>query len=239
MRRLSVGLLVSCWAVLGCRTTAVSQPQAAEVIARGATPKDETDHLRLAAEHLDRADEAGAVPHLLAHLRLQPDALMVRAYLGELLMKTGNRPESQSQFERFTRDAAGATGPAKKHLIHVHTRLMELAGQTDDTFGEQLHRGIGLLLLVKQWHESSAPADEALAERTLVQAAQALKRADGEKPNEARVWLYLAEVWYELEQPSSARNAIRKVRQCQPAWTLNSQERELLRSRCRTEGFGE
>ena len=112
-------------------------------MARGATPNGETDHLRLAAEHLDRADEAGAVPHLVAHLRLQPDALMVRAYLGELLLKTGNRPESQSQFERFTRDAAGATGPAKKHLIHVHTRLMELAGQTDDTFSEQLHRGIG------------------------------------------------------------------------------------------------
>ena len=145
-------------------------------MARGATPKDEPDHLRLAAEHLDRADEPGALPHLKAHLRQQPDAVMVRAYLGELLMKTGNLPESKLHFEQFTREAAEGSAAAKKHLVHAHTRLMELAGQTDDTFGEQLHRGIGLVLLVKQWRDDGEPADAALTERTLVAGGEGVEK---------------------------------------------------------------
>ena len=166
---------------------------------------DETDHLRLAAQHLDRADEAGAVPHLQAHLRQQPDAIMVRAYLGELLLKTGDLAGSKSHFELFARDAAGISAPARRHLVHVHTRLMELAGQSDDAFGENLHRGIGLVLLVKQWRESPEPSDAALNERTLVQAARSLKLADADRPDDARVWFYLAEAWAELGQPSLHR----------------------------------
>ena len=228
MRRSSMCLLLACWGVIGCRTTTVAR-KPEEVVARGATPKDEPDHLRLAAERLDCADEMGALPHLKAHLRQQPDAVMVRAYLGELLMKTGNLPESKLHFEQFTREAAEASGPAKRHLVHVHTRLMELAGQTDDIFGEQLHRGIGLVLLVKQWHDDGDPADAALTERTLVQAAKALKNADAEKPGDALVWFYLAEAWSELGQPSSARGAVRKSLECQPEWTLNPNELEGMR----------
>lgn len=228
MRRIVVALLIGCWATVGCRSTTVPK-SSPEPVARGATPKDESDHLRLAAERLDRADEAGAVPHLKAHLRQQPDALMVRAYLGELLLKTGNSTESKIEFEQFTCDAAGASGPAHRHLVHVHTRLMELAGQSDDAFGEQLHRGIGLILLVEQWGESGEGADAAATERTLVQAIQALKRAEAEKPGDARVWLFLAEAYSALDQPSAARNAIRKAYRCQPEWTLNPHERERLK----------
>ncbi len=228
MRRVAVALVIGCWAIVGCRSTTVSQ---SSPIVRGATPKDEADHLRLAAEHLDRSDEAGAVPHLQAHLRQQPDSIMVRAYLGELLLKTGELAESKSHFELFARDAAGISAPARKHLVHVHTRLMELAGRTDDTFGEQLHRGIGLVLLVKQWRDADEPADAALTERTLVQAVKALKLADAERADDARVWFYLAEAWSQLDQPSSARSAIRKVMHCQPEWTLNAHERERLRTR--------
>ena len=112
--------------------------------------------------------------------------------------KTGNAAESKQHFEQFTREAAGVSAPARKHLIHVHTRLMELAGQSDDAFGENLHRGIGLVLLVKQWRESPEPSDAALNERTLVQAARSLKLADADRPDDARVWFYLAEAWAEL-----------------------------------------
>jgi|GEM_PF-1840500 len=236
MRRVAVALLIGCWATVGCRSTTVSR-SSPEPVARGATPKDDGDHLRIAAEHLDRADELGAVPHLKAHLRQQPDALMVRAYLGELLLKTGNPAESKLHFEQFTREAAGASGPAQKHLVHVHTRLMELAGRSDDAFGEQLHRGIGLVLLVRQWAESGSDADAALTERTLVQAMQALKRADAETPGDARVWLYLAEAYSALDQPSAARGALRKARRGQPGWTLNSHERQRLQRLCETAGF--
>ena len=236
MRRVAVALLIGCLGLIGCRSTSVSK-SSPEPVARGATPNDDGDHLRLAAEHLDRADEAGAVPHLRAHLRRQPDSLMVRAYLGELLLKTGNAEESKLHFEQFTRDAAGASGPAHAHLVHVHTRLMELAGQSDDAFGEQLHRGIGLVLLVRQWAESGAETDAALSERTLVQAVQALKRADTERPGEARVWFYLAEAYSALDQPSSARSAMRKAGTCQPEWKLNPHEREKLGERWQTEGM--
>ncbi len=234
MRRFAVALVLGCWAIVGCRSTVVSQ---SSPIVRGATPQDEADHLRLAAQHLDRADEAGAVPHLQAHLRQQPDAIMVRAYLGELLLKTGNVAESKRHFEQFTREAAGVSAPARKHLIHVHTRLMELAGQSDDAFGENLHRGIGLVLLVKQWRESPEPSDAALNERTLVQAARSLKLADADRPDDARVWFYLAEAWAELGQPSSARSAIQRVHRCQPEWTLNADELEQLRRRSQSESL--
>lgn len=234
MRRVAFAIVFACWTIVGCRSTTVSR-KPDDVVARGATPQDEADHLRFAAEHLDRADVMGALPHLKAHLRQQPDAVMVRAYLRELLMKTGNLPESKLHFEQFTREAAEASAAAKKHLVHVHTRLMELAGQSDDTFGEQLHRGIGLVLLVKQWRDDGEPADAALTERTLVQAAKALKNADAERPGDARVWLYLAEAWTELDQPSSARGAIRKTLECQPEWALNPHEFNLLR--CRADRF--
>ncbi len=234
MRRIAVALVLGCWAIIGCRSTVVSQ---SSPIARGATPADEADHLRLAAEHLDRADEIGAVPHLKAHLRQQPDAIMVRAYLGELLLKTGDVAESKRHFEQFTREAAGVSAPARKHLVHVHTRLMELAGQSDDAFGENLHRGIGLVLLVKQWRESPEPSDAALSERTLVQAARALKLADAEKPDDARVWFYLAEAWAELGQSAPARSAIQRVMHCQPEWTLNADELEQLRRRSQSESL--
>lgn len=239
MRRLSVGLIVGCWAVAGCRTASVPQPPSApEAVARGATPEDEADHLHLAAEHLDRADEAGALPHLKAHLRQHPDSLMVRAYLGELLMKTGDASESKIQFERFAREAGEVAGPAQKHLVHVHTRLMELAGRADDAFEEQLHRGIGLVLLVRHWDEEGELADPAQSERTLVQAAKALKLAGAEKPGDARVWLYLAETRYGLDQPSAARESLMKASRCQPEWTLNPHERERLEHLRRVESLG-
>ncbi len=233
MRRIAVALLIGSGAVVGCRSATVSK-YSPEPLARGATPKEEVDHLRLASERLDRSDETGAVPHLKAHLLQQPDAVMVRAYLGELLLKTGNGAEAKGHFERFTRDAAGATGPAHKHLVHVHTRLMEIAGVADDAFGEQLHRGIGLVLLVKQWDEGGEPADAGMSERTLVQAVQALKRADAEKAGDARVGFYLAEAYYALGQSSSARIALLAAGRCESA-TLNDTERGRLSERMRME----
>ena len=235
MRRIAVALFLGCWAVVGCRSTTVSK-SSPEPVARGATPTEEFDHLRLAAERLDRSDEPGAVPHLKAHLLQQPDAIMVRAYLGELLLKTGNAAEAKGHFEQFTRDAAGATGPAHKHLVHVHTRLMELAGTAEDTFGEQLHRGIGLVLLVKQWDDGGDSSDTGMSERTLVQAVQALKCADAEKAGDGRVGFYLAEAYYALGQPSSARMALLATGRCDPA-TLNDTDRRRLGERLRMEGM--
>lgn len=232
MSRLAFGILVACWSLVGCRAPmppiAERRDSSPETIARGVAPPEEIDHLRLAAEHLDRADERGAVPHLQAHLRREPDAGMVRAYLGELLLKTGRPVDARMEFERFTRDAAEQSPAAKKHLVHVHTRLMELASAMDDSFREQLHRGIGLLLLVKQWRAAPETDDAAMSERTLVQALRALTGANHERPGEPRALYYLAEVYSELNQPDAAAQWRRSIRDRR---SLTANEERMIEER--------
>src|SRR5690349_12907755 len=119
-----------------------------------------TDALTRAADCLDRGDEAGAVPHLRAYVAAHPDALMVRAHLAELLWRQGRADEARGQFERFVEDAQRAAGPARDHLAQGHARLMAIAEAAGDAYREELHRGIGLLLLVEKWDADPGRRDE-------------------------------------------------------------------------------
>ena len=78
----------------------------AEPAPLAATPAPATDRLTLAAECLDRGDDTGAVPHLKAHVKAHPDALILRLHLAEVLRKLGRTSEAANHFERFIRDAA-------------------------------------------------------------------------------------------------------------------------------------
>lgn len=220
-------------AFLGCASPPADQlPPAVErevLIARAAPPADEADHLAKAAACVDRGDEPAAVPHLQAHLAARPDAVMIRAYLAELLLRTGRPAEARAEFERFTRQASGMGGAAGKHLVHAHTRLMEIAEAGGDKFGEQLHRGIGLVLMVRGW-DAEPPADDGqLAEATLAKAGRALREAERRKPTDPRAAVYLAEVYDRLGQGSAARAAARRAVALLPDAELADAEREALR----------
>ncbi len=137
---------------------------------------------------------------------------MIRAYLAELLLKTGKPTDARREFEQFTRQACGMSGEAGRHLVHAHTRLMEIAAEADDPFAEHLHRGIALLLMVRQW-ATEPPADGGeLAESTLVNAARELRQAERGRPTDPRANVYLAEVYDRLGQPAAARTAARRVK---------------------------
>jgi hypothetical protein len=69
---------------------------------------------------------------------------------------------------------------------------MEIAQQSGDPFGELFHRGVGLLLLVKE-QDSDKDRDEQFCEEMLCKAIRALLDAKELKPHDPRVRVYLAE----------------------------------------------
>lgn len=152
------------------------------------------DPLTLAAECLARNDRTGAAVHLESHVRAHPDQIMFRAQLAELLAAARKDADAKFHFERFADDARAAAGPPRDHLVHVHTRLMEIAARGGDRFGEAYHRGVGLLLLVKE-QDGAADRDADFCEEMLCKAMKALADAKELKPDEPRVRAYLAEVY--------------------------------------------
>jgi Tfp pilus assembly protein PilF len=228
MRRAAVILSAGVALAAGCVTQPV-EPPAADSVARAAPPAPvEPDHLALAASCIDRGDEPAAVRHLTAHVKTRPDAVMIRAYLAELLLKCGRPAEARAEFERFTRDAAGQDGPPQKHLVHCHTRLMEIGEQTGDRYAEHLHRGVALLLLVRQWEAESAGERE-MIEPTLAKAAAALRQAAEVWPTHPRPRVYLAEVYDRLGQPSAARSQARRAMNTLPDPSLTAEELDAVR----------
>src|SRR5205823_3922810 len=123
--------------------------------------------------------------------------------------------------------AEAAGEPARDHLVHCHTRLMQMAEADGDGYAEHLHRGIGLLLLVRRWDADPARRDEAAAEATLGKAVRALREAKEEKPTDPRVNFWLAEAYDRLGQPSAARAARRAARVPAP-FALTRFERDRL-----------
>ncbi|OWK46657.1 hypothetical protein [Fimbriiglobus ruber] len=206
----------------------VSRPSSAAGSAETTAVTPAEDGLSRAADCLDRGDELGALPHLQTHVRAHPDAIMIRAHLAELHFRLHQLDEARVEYERFVVDAQLVSGPANQHLIHCHTRLMEIAETTDHAFDEQLHRGIGLLLLVKRWDSDPARRDGVAGEQTLAKALTALRAAKDEQPHDPRVNLYVAETLDRLGQASAARAAYRVARAGLPDPAVTPAERERI-----------
>lgn len=155
-------------------------------------PPPADDPLTLAADCLERGDRPAAAGHLGSYVRAHPDEIMFRAHLAELLLKLDRPAEAKAQFERFVAAAQETTGPPRAHLVHCHTRLMEIGQRADDRSAEVFHRGVGLLLLV-----TNPPADDdqtaAAREQILCRAITALIEASELRPTDPRVRLYLAD----------------------------------------------
>lgn len=208
---LVVGLVSRCGAADGVPVAAVA-----------------VDALGRAAECLERGDDRGALPYLRAHVQANPGAVMIRAHLAEVLYRLGKPDEARVQFERVIADTQPLTGGARKHLVHCHTRIMELAQAAHDVYAENLNRGIGLILLVKRWDAEPGRRDEVAAERTLAKALAALRAAHDERPGDARANLYLADALGRLGQVSAARAALHAAKAALPDAGVTEQELERI-----------
>jgi tetratricopeptide (TPR) repeat protein len=168
-------------------------------------PKLTQNHLSLAAAFLARGEDEKAAESLARYVDLQPDHLMARAHYAELLLRL-NRPEpARVQFERFIADIQDRAELAEEHLVHCHSRLMEIAEAAEDDYAAHLHRGIGLYFLARA-RAQVGDADQARhAESLLCKAAGELALARQCRPDEARPCWYLFEVWSHLalRQPAT------------------------------------
>lgn len=171
--------------------TSVEVLRASATVPAQAPPED--DHLSLVAKCLEREDHLGAAGHLETYVKRHTDQHLFRLQLAELYLRADRVADARSHYEQFAADAQ--TGPAtlQPHLVTAHIKLREIAMRSGDRFAEAFHRGVGLLLLVRE-QDGTKERDAAFCEEMLCKALTALTEAKGRKPGDARVCAYLAEV---------------------------------------------
>jgi tetratricopeptide (TPR) repeat protein len=193
-----------------------------------AAPTEES--LRQAAACLESGDDAGALPLLQAYLASHPDHVILRAHLGELLLRLHKRIEAQKEFEQYLTDASCQGEAAGRHVIHSHTRLAEIARDNGNAYEERLHRGIGLYLLARQVAGGGEKDDEPDPESLLFKAIKQLDQAVKEAPREARPHWYLYLAWSQLGQTHPARTNLQRARQLAEQAELPAEEFAALQA---------
>jgi predicted Zn-dependent protease len=169
------------------------------------------------AECLARGDRPAAAIHLEAYVKQYPDQLLFRLQLAELLVQIGKDATARWHYEKFVARAQGERGNIGKYLVHAHTRLMEIAQRADDRYSELFHRGVGLILLVRE-QDGEPDRDDALLEELLCKSLRALTEASELKPGSLRVRAYLAEAY---ERTGNRRAADREREACRNSPTGN------------------
>jgi hypothetical protein len=186
-------------------------------------------HLNLAAAQIERGDQPGAARHLAAYLAAFPDHHIVRKHYAELLLRLHRPHEARAQFERFIAGTQDDPELGPKYLVHCHSRLMEIAEEEGDDYGEHLHRGIGLYLLACERAGLPDPEDGELSvESVLCRAAGELTMAHLARRDEARPCWYLYVVWSRLQQRQPALRHLREADACAPFSGLTPAERRSL-----------
>jgi hypothetical protein len=189
-------------------------------------------HLSLAACHLALSEEKEALPHLQAYLILQPQHFLIRLHYGELLYRLDRIEEAWTHLERVVREMQEYPRLADEHLVGCHTRLMEIAHDLGDAYGENLHRGIGLYLLARKRAEVDGERGRRLAEEMLCKAAAELTLARLRRPDEARPYWYLHGVWAQLSQRQPALKWLRRAEETAPFSVLTPAEKLDLYLAC-------
>lgn len=190
-----------------------------------ADPHLTRNYLGLAAAWLDKGQDARACLHLTLYVAAHPEHFSVRVQYAELLRRLKRPKEARDEFERFVADVQECKGAAEEHLLHCHSRLMELAVDREDEYDEHLHRGIGLYLLAVQ-HRDEVGSDS--AEGLLCRAAAELSLARQARPDEARPLWYLHEVWSRLAQSQPAARSLRAAAAAAPFSYLTPAEQRGL-----------
>jgi hypothetical protein len=191
------------------------------------------NHLSVAASLLEQGEPAAAAPHLEKYVAAFPRHHIVRAHFAELLLRLHRLPEARRHFERFVADVQDVPELASKHLIHCHSRLMEIAEAEADEYQEHLHRGIGLYLLAcERAALGDVESGELCAESVLCRAAGELALARHQRRGEAQPCWYLYEVWSRLSQRQPAMRHLREADAAAPFSYLTPTERRNLQLAC-------
>ena len=132
------------------------------------------------------------------------------------------------QYERFIAAAQDDEELANAHLVHCHSRLMEICREASDEYGEHLNRGLGLFHLARQRAALPDPNGELSVESLLCRAAGELMAARLDKPEEARPCWYLYEVWSRLGQKQPAGRWLRAAQAAAPFSELTPSEQRGL-----------
>lgn len=191
---------------------------------------DERNHLSLAAAYLAKGDDSAACMHLDLFLATHPEHSNARYYHAELLLKLRQPRAAQAEFERVIAAAQDEPELDYKHLVHCHTRLIEIGRATEDRYLVHLHRGIGMILLAEQRAGLADPAGTLPSEGLLCKAAAELKRARKLQPAEAQPCWYLHTAWRLLAQYEPARRWLAETRRHAPFAYLTPAERRALAS---------
>jgi predicted Zn-dependent protease len=209
---------------LGC----VAFPEPAGQVGAAKPAADDTQLLKLAAQRLDEGDNAAALPYLTRYVAAHPEHVTIRAHLAELLLKLKKPGEAREQLERYVADAQDQGEPATKHLIHCHTRLVEIAVEQNDAYAEHLNRGIGMFRVAEGILHQEGGEDDPQAQKVLFQAIAELKLAAAERKDEAQPHWYLAECWSHLGQSQPAREHLARARRLAPISHLTPAEARAL-----------
>jgi hypothetical protein len=161
-------------------------------------PLDSSDDpLTLFGDALKGGDKAAATGHLETYVQQHPDQLMFRLQLAELLIETNRDAKAKIHFEQFVAGAQAGPEAVQKYLVHAHTRLLEIGQRMDDPFAESFHRGVGMLILVKE-QDKNPDRDDGFCEEMLCKSLRAFNDARELKPGDQRVRVYLAEVYQRM-----------------------------------------
>jgi hypothetical protein len=189
------------------------------------------NYLGLAAAWLDKGEDSRACLHLMLYVAAHPEHLAVRVQYADLLHRLRRLKEARLEYERFVADVQEDEAMAERHLVQGHSRLMQIAAVEQDEFNEHLHRGIGLYLLARQ--QVRLEGGELSAEGLLCRAAAELTLARRARPDEARPWWYLHEVWSSLAQSQPAERCLRAAASAAPFSYLTPVEERTLHLTCR------
>lgn len=190
-------------------------------------PKLTRNYLSLAAAYLDRDDEGKACVYLMLYVADHPDQVAVRLQYADLLHRLKRVTEARRELECAIADVQEKPRP-DEHLVQCHSKLMQIAEQMENEYEEHLHRGIGLYLLSRQHLDTSGDPDMLCPQGLLCKAAGELTLAARARPDEARPYYYLHEVWSRLLQSQPARKSLRAAVDAAPFSYLTPAEQRQL-----------
>ncbi len=236
------GCLLFCVLTLGCHTLPGFEPEGDPAAARelwqqgqdamrkgeperaigfyekslDADPAFTRSHMSLAAAHLEAGHDQQACEHLARYLEAHPEHTLIRSHYAELLLRLHRPREARREFERFSAEAQDSDDAVQRHLVHAHTRLMEIAEGERDEYAVRLNRALGLYWLARQRAAVKGKRDELPAEGLLWRAAGELEHALRERPGEARPCWYLFAIWSQLGQKQAAQGWLRRAAEAAP-----------------------
>jgi tetratricopeptide (TPR) repeat protein len=187
-----------------------------------------SSHLSLAAAYMEKRHLADACVHLGLYLEVNPEQTAVRVRYAELLSRLKRCKDAIGQFQRAIADAQEQCDSTDRDLILCHSRLVSIAEESNDSYAEHLHRGIGLFLLAGRRGALPDPSGPLAQQGLLIQAAAELTRAHLQKSREARPCWYLYLTWSQLGQRQPARCRLTEAAELAPFSDLTPAERRDL-----------